>query len=130
MHSKPKKLKVKLEATKKTWHVKTGFVNNMVENHFINYKIKITLWKNKLVKTCFKTAASFFCSWNGQLFKLIQFDIENIFQLLSIIEIYIVNLKSNSALLYNKDHNLLTSAFPPKHVKLIKFPLKSWIFPY
>ena len=35
-----------------------------------------------------------------------------------------VHLMSNSALLYNKDHNLLTSAFPPKHVKLIKFPLK------
>ena len=39
-----------------------------------------------------------------------------------------VNLKSNSALLYNKGHNLLTSAFPPKHVKIIKFPLKGWIF--
>ena len=43
---------------------------------------------------------------------------------------YFVNLKSNRALLYNKGHNLLTSAFPPKLVKLIKFPLKSWIFPY
>ena len=32
------------------------------------------------------------------------------------------NLKSNMALLYNKGHNLLTSAFPQKHVKLIKFP--------
>ena len=28
-----------------------------------------------------------------------------------------VNLKSNSALLYNKGHNLLTSAFPPNNVK-------------
>ena len=33
-----------------------------------------------------------------------------------------VNLKSNSAFLYNKGHNLLTSAFPQKLVKLIKFP--------
>ena len=36
---------------------------------------------------------------------------------------YFVNLKSNSALLYNKGHNLLASAFTPKLVKLIKFPL-------
>ena len=36
-----------------------------------------------------------------------------------------VNLKSNSAFLYNKGYNLLTSFSPPKHVKLIKFPLKS-----
>ena len=36
-----------------------------------------------------------------------------------------VNLKSNSAILYNKGHNLLTSAFPQKHVKLAKFLLKS-----
>ena len=43
---------------------------------------------------------------------------------------YFVNLKSNSALLYNKSHNLLTSAFPQKNVKLIKFQLKSWILPY
>ena len=35
-----------------------------------------------------------------------------------------VNLKSNSALLYNKGHNELTSAFPPKSVKLIKFSFK------
>ena len=40
-----------------------------------------------------------------------------------------VNLKSISALLYNKGHNLLTRAFPQKPVKLIKFPLKRWIFP-
>ena len=39
-------------------------------------------------------------------------------------KIKFVNLKSNSALLYIKGHNLLTSAFPPKNVKLIKFPLK------
>ena len=41
-----------------------------------------------------------------------------------------VNLKSNSALLYNKGHNLLTSAFPPKNVRLIKFPLKSFYRPH
>ena len=35
-----------------------------------------------------------------------------------------VNLKSNSALLYNKGHNLLPSAFPPKDVKLINFHKK------
>ena len=28
------------------------------------------------------------------------------------------------ALLYNKGHNFLTSAFPQKYVRLIKFPLK------
>ena len=33
-----------------------------------------------------------------------------------------VNLKSNLALLYNKGHNLLTSALP-KNVKLIEFPI-------
>ena len=38
-----------------------------------------------------------------------------------------VNLKSNLAFLYK---NILTSAFPQKLVKLIKFPLKSWIFTY
>ena len=38
---------------------------------------------------------------------------------------YFVNLKSNSTLLYNKGHNLLTSAFPPNLAKFIKFPLKS-----
>ena len=43
---------------------------------------------------------------------------------------HFVNLKSNSALSYNKGHNLLTSAFPQKLFKLIKFLLKSWIFPY
>ena len=37
-----------------------------------------------------------------------------------------VNLKSNSVPLYNKGHNLLTSAFPQKNVKLIKFQLKIW----
>ena len=35
-----------------------------------------------------------------------------------------VILKSNSALLYNRSHNLLASAFPPKNVKLIKFQFK------
>ena len=34
-----------------------------------------------------------------------------------------VNHKSNSALLYNKGYNLLTSAFPPKLVQLKKFPM-------
>ena len=34
---------------------------------------------------------------------------------------YFVTLKSNSALLYNKGPNLLTSAFSPKNVKSIKF---------
>ena len=42
---------------------------------------------------------------------------------------YFVNLKSNSTLLYNKGHNLLTSALPPKHVKLIKFHWKVQYFP-
>ena len=37
---------------------------------------------------------------------------------------YFVNLKSNLAILNNKSHNLLTSAFHPKNVKLINFPLK------
>ena len=36
-----------------------------------------------------------------------------------------VNLKSNSALLYNKGHNLSKVLFP-KQFKLIKFPLKKW----
>ena len=31
---------------------------------------------------------------------------------------YFVNLKSNSTLLYNKGHNLLTSALPTKHTQL------------
>ena len=43
---------------------------------------------------------------------------------------YFVHLKSNSALFYIKGHNLLTSAFPPKNVEILKFPLKNWIFPY
>ena len=43
---------------------------------------------------------------------------------------YFVNLKSNLALLYNEGPNLLASAFSPKNVKLIKFLLKSWTFPY
>ena len=37
---------------------------------------------------------------------------------------FFFNLKSNSALLSTKGHNLLTSAFPQKNVKLVKFPLK------
>ena len=36
-----------------------------------------------------------------------------------------VNLKSNLALLYNKGHNLLTSAFPPNNVKIFKFSIKN-----
>ena len=60
MHSKPKKLKVKLEATKKTWHVKTGLVNNMVENHFINYKIKITLEKINWLRPVSRWLQGFF----------------------------------------------------------------------
>ena len=39
-----------------------------------------------------------------------------------------VNLKSNSALLCNKGHNLLTSVFPQKLVKLIKFPFTQVIY--
>ena len=39
--------------------------------------------------------------------------------------IHFVNIKSNSALLYKKGHNLLTSAFPQKNVTLIKVPCMS-----
>ena len=36
---------------------------------------------------------------------------------------HFVDLKSKSALLYTDSHNLLTSAFPQKNVRLIQFPI-------
>ena len=43
-------------------------------------------------------------------------------------EAFFVNLKSNSAFLYNKRHNLLTSAFPPKNVNQISNKLWPLLF--
>ena len=37
---------------------------------------------------------------------------------------YIVDLKSNSALLSNESHNLLIGAFPPNNVWINTFPFK------
>ena len=39
---------------------------------------------------------------------------------------HFVNLKSNSALLNNKGHKLLTSPFPPKKIKIFKFPFRRY----
>ena len=86
------------------------------ENHadwsFWQFRV---LWQHKMVEK--RTQINATSQGRG-------FHIELVIKIPTMI-IPFVNLKSNSALLYNKGHNLLTSAFPPKLVKSIKFPLKS-----
>ena len=51
-------------------------------------------------------------NWNVILFEPLQEKSQPFVKLSICCNKHFVNLKSNSALLYNKGHNLLTSAFP------------------